>query len=191
MEFETVLRGRRSVRAYADEPVSDELITEILDAARWSPSWRNTQAWSVWVVTGDALDHFKDRFKQAVRRDEPAAPDFLPAADWPAACSLRTKQLMDSRNATLAAAGFGTDTETAMARMANLFDAPCLLVFGVEEVPRRDITRCSTRGCLCRACAWPLSIAGWARASWRRSCATPSSCARCCRAATACAWPSV
>ena len=133
MEFETVLRGRRSVRAYADEPVSDELITEILDAARWSPSWRNTQAWSVWVVTGDALDHFKDRFKQAVRRDEPAAPDFLPAADWPAACSLRTKQLMDSRNATLAAAGFGTDTETAMARMANLFDAPCLLVFGVEE----------------------------------------------------------
>ena len=37
--------------------------------------------------------------------DEPAAPDFLPATDWPAACSLRTKQLMDSRNATLAAAG--------------------------------------------------------------------------------------
>ena len=133
MEFETVLRGRRSVRAYTDEAVSDELIGEILDEARWSPSWRNTQAWSVWVVTGRALERLKDRFKQAVRSEEPPQPDFLPATDWPAACSLRTRQLMEARTATLAAAGLDTDPATALARMADLFGAPCLLVFGVEE----------------------------------------------------------
>jgi len=133
MEFETVLRGRRSVRAYSDEAVSEELIGEILDEARWSPSWRNTQAWSVWVVTGKALERFKDRFKQAGRSEEPPRPDFLPATDWPAACSLRTRQLMETRSATLAAAGLDTDPATAMARMADLFGAPCLLVFGIEE----------------------------------------------------------
>ena len=133
MEFETVLRGRRSIRAYSAEPVSDELIAEILDEARWSPSWRNTQAWNVWVVTGEALERFRERFRQAVRNEEPPQPDFLPAAEWPAACSLRTKELMESRAATLAAAGLGTDPATALERMAGLFDAPCLLVFGVEE----------------------------------------------------------
>ena len=133
MEFETVLRGRRSIRAYGAEPVSDELIAEILDEARWTPSWRNTQAWSVWVVTGAALARFKESFRQAVANEAPPRPDFLPSAEWPAACSLRTKQLMETRSATLAAAGLGTDPATAMARMADLFGAPCLLVFGVEE----------------------------------------------------------
>jgi nitroreductase len=133
MEFETVLRGRRSIRAYGAEPVGDELIAEILDEARWTPSWRNTQAWSVWVVTGAALARFKESFGQAVASEAPPQPDFLPSSEWPAACSLRTRQLMETRSATLAAAGQDTDPATSMARMADLFGAPCLLVFGVEE----------------------------------------------------------
>src|ERR1035437_5547808 len=133
MDFETVLRGRRSIRAYTSEPVSDELIGAILDEARWTPSWRNTQAWSIWVVTGEALTRFKERFAQAVANEEPLRPDFLLTSDWPAACSARTASLMKARAATLAAAGESTDPATAIARMADLFGAPCLLVFGVED----------------------------------------------------------
>jgi nitroreductase len=133
MEFETVLRGRRSIRAYTSEPVSDELIRAILDKARWAPSWRNTQAWSIWVVAGAALERFKVRFGQAVAEGEPPKPDFLPTSDWPAACSVRTAQLMQARAATLAAAGEDSDPAAAMARMADLFGAPCLLVFGIED----------------------------------------------------------
>ena len=67
MEFESVVRGRRSIRAYTDQPVPDDLVREILDEARWAPSSRNTQAWSVWVVTGEALERFKAAFKAAAR----------------------------------------------------------------------------------------------------------------------------
>jgi nitroreductase len=133
MDFETVLRGRRSIRAYTSEPVGDELIGAILDEARWTPSWRNTQAWSIWVVSGEPLRRFKERFAQAVADEEPPRPDFLPTSDWPAACSARTASLMKARAATLAAAGESTDPATAIARMADLFGAPCLLVFGVED----------------------------------------------------------
>ena len=52
MEFENVIRGRRSIRAYTSQPVPEDLVREILDEARWAPSSRNTQAWNVWVVTG-------------------------------------------------------------------------------------------------------------------------------------------
>jgi nitroreductase len=135
MEFENVLRGRRSIRAYTPEPLGDDVVAEILSAARWSPSWRNTQAWTIWVVTGAALERFKERFRAAVATDVPPAPDFAATAadDWPAACSLRTRQMMQARSATLAAAGEAADPAAAMARMAGLFGAPCLLVFGIED----------------------------------------------------------
>ena len=133
MEFENVIRGRRSIRAYQPEPVPDDTIREIFDAARWAPSWRNTQAWDVWVVTGSALRLYKEEFKAAVERDDPAGLDLPATAEWPQACSARTAALMKSRAATLAAAGEATDPAAAFARMAGLFGAPCLLVFGFDD----------------------------------------------------------
>jgi nitroreductase len=133
MEFDSVIRGRRSIRAYTPEPVPDGTIREILDEARWAPSWRNTQAWNVWVLTGDALQRYKHEFKAAAERDAPAQLDLSPTMEWPQACSLRTAALMKSRAATLEAAGEPTDPAAALARMADLFGAPCLLVFGFDD----------------------------------------------------------
>ena len=134
MEFETVLRGRRSVRAYTDEAVSDELIGEILDEARWSPS--SAQHAGLERLGG--------------HRQGPRAPQGSfqaggaerGAARSPTSCRPPTGRRRarcargsscEARTATLAAAGLDTDPATALARMADLFGAPCLLVFGVEE----------------------------------------------------------
>jgi nitroreductase len=133
MEFENVIRGRRSIRAYAPETVPEGIIREVLDEARWAPSWRNTQSWNVWVLTGGALQRYKDELKAAAERDEPAALDLPATAEWPQACSARTAALMASRAATLEAAGESTEPAAAMARMAELFGAPCLLVFGFDD----------------------------------------------------------
>ena len=59
MNFESVIRDRRSIRAFKPDPVPHELIAEILDEARWSPSWANTQAWGIYVVTGTTLERLK------------------------------------------------------------------------------------------------------------------------------------
>jgi nitroreductase len=133
MEFESVIRGRRSIRAYKPEPVPEDLVREILDEARWAPSWRNTQAWNVWVVSGGALERYKQEFKAAVERDDPAGLDLPATAEWPQACSARIAGTMKSRAQTLEAAGEPSDPAAALARMANLFGAPCLLVFGFDD----------------------------------------------------------
>jgi nitroreductase len=133
MEFDNVIRGRRSIRAYKPDGVPADVIREILDEARWAPSWRNTQAWSVWVVSGGALERYKQEFKAAVERDDPAGLDLPATAEWPQACSARTAALMKTRAASLEAAGESTDPAAAMARMADLFGAPCLLVFGFDD----------------------------------------------------------
>ncbi len=47
--FEAITR-RRSFRKYTDEPVKDEELERCLDAARWAPSWANTQCTRFVVV---------------------------------------------------------------------------------------------------------------------------------------------
>ena len=131
MDFESVIRGRRSIRAYRPEPVPESTVREILDNSRWAPSWRNTQAWDVWVLSGAALDGAFEGFLEALQRG--AGLEMPVTAEWPEACSARTADLMKVRKATLDAAGEASDPATALARMADLFGAPCLIVFGFDE----------------------------------------------------------
>jgi nitroreductase len=52
-EFFSVVRTQRAHRAFTDDPVSDELIERVLEAATFAPSAENTQPW-VFVVVRDA-----------------------------------------------------------------------------------------------------------------------------------------
>lgn len=53
MEFSTALHSRRSIRAFSDKPVSQEIIERILNDAIESPSSSNTQPYKVAVATGE------------------------------------------------------------------------------------------------------------------------------------------
>jgi nitroreductase len=45
-----IIKGRRSIRKYEDREVPEELLNQILESVKWSPSWSNTQCWEViWV----------------------------------------------------------------------------------------------------------------------------------------------
>ncbi len=50
MQLQEAILGRRSVRKFTDHVVTDEELTQILQAARWAPSWANTQTWEFVVV---------------------------------------------------------------------------------------------------------------------------------------------
>ena len=54
MEFETVIKTRRSVRAYAPRDVPEDALGRVLDAARSAPSANNKQPWRFIVVKADA-----------------------------------------------------------------------------------------------------------------------------------------
>jgi len=44
------IKGRRSIRHYLPQPVEEEKLEQILDAARWAPSASNRQPWHFIVV---------------------------------------------------------------------------------------------------------------------------------------------
>lgn len=134
MDVEEAIRGRRSIRRYRPDPVSEELIREVLDQARWSPSWRNTQVWHVWALTGAPLERFKQQLTARLLDGSPGNPDIeSPGRDFPQACLTRTQRLMDERTACELAAGVDCSPEATSRHMGALFGAPCLLAFGIDD----------------------------------------------------------
>ena len=59
MEYEELVRERRSIRGYKPDPVPKELILEIIEVASGAPSSMNTQPWHFHVVTGEPLDRIR------------------------------------------------------------------------------------------------------------------------------------
>lgn len=54
------LKGRRSVREFTEESVSHELLEEIIEVARFAPSWKNTQISRYVALEGAKKDELAD-----------------------------------------------------------------------------------------------------------------------------------
>ena len=52
MDLYQAIRARKSVRAYREEPVGDDTLARIFEAARLAPSARNDQEWRFVIVRG-------------------------------------------------------------------------------------------------------------------------------------------
>lgn len=57
MEVLEAIKTRRSIRHYKPDAISEEKLNTVLEAARWAPSWKNTQCWRFVIV--------KDKEKKA------------------------------------------------------------------------------------------------------------------------------
>jgi len=72
MEFDEVIRARRSIRGFQKRPVPRALIREIIELAMRAPTSLNTQPWNFYVVGGEVLD----RIRQGnVERNLAGVPD--------------------------------------------------------------------------------------------------------------------
>ena len=131
MKLETAIRTRRSIRVYKPDPVPPAIIMEIMDTARWSPSWANTQCWHVHVVTGGALERIKAALRQAERDAFPATPDFrMQTSPWPETLRKRTQALM--KEITSARTAADGEPGASPPDPYDFFGAPCLLFIDVD-----------------------------------------------------------
>jgi len=55
MSFYDVIEARHSVRKYTDQPVPEDALQRILEAARLAPSACNRQPWHFYVITDKAI----------------------------------------------------------------------------------------------------------------------------------------
>jgi nitroreductase len=87
-DFFTVVRSQRACRAFGDDPVSNEVIERVLEAATHAPSAENTQPWAFIVVRepatrariGDLTARAWERGGRAFSRDR-LTPSLYAAVD--------------------------------------------------------------------------------------------------------------
>jgi nitroreductase len=129
MELVAAVKGRRSIRKFQSQDVPKSIITEILDTARWSPSWGNTQPWFLHVLTGQTLKKFKEMNLNQALTGAPISPDVPMLEKWPDAMKARYGQL---GKVVLSAQGIARDDkagrEKYYANMISVFDAPCMIL---------------------------------------------------------------
>jgi nitroreductase len=59
MDVEKAIRGRRTHKAYAPEPVEREILEELFELARWAPNHHLTNPWRFRVLGPQSLERLK------------------------------------------------------------------------------------------------------------------------------------
>jgi nitroreductase len=129
MDIETAVRQRRSIRMFKPEPIAKEVIRQILEDARWSPSWGNTQPWELYVVTGEALERFKKANRDKCLGGEPHISEITMPEVWP---EIMKKRYVDVGKSVLTSLSIAREDAAARnqyyGEMFNLFGAPCMIL---------------------------------------------------------------
>jgi len=134
MELQEAILGRRSIRQFLPEPVSDELIKELIAKSLWSPSWGNTQPWEIVVGTGESLAEFKRKNREAFLQGRTSTTDVPMPQVWPDRNKLRYKELGKSVLGSLSIPR--EDQQARMdhfAWMFTLFEAPAVVIFILDK----------------------------------------------------------
>lgn len=129
------VEGRRSIRAFRQDPVSGDIVHRILSAASRAPSGSNIQPWQVIVLTGDALDKFGATLEAHELSGGTADPEYhyYPHA-WREPYLARRREVGWGLYASL---GIERGQKEAMARQSarNLcfFGAPVGMIFTMDR----------------------------------------------------------
>lgn len=134
MELIDAILGRRSIRSFKSQMVPLDVITHILDKARWSPSWGNTQPYHIHVIMGEKLERFRKRNRENFLNNVPKRSDIPMPEVWP---EVYKKRYMGLGRSVLQSLSIKREDMEARKRyyadMYSLFGAPVLLIFTVER----------------------------------------------------------
>lgn len=129
----TVVRSRRSVRAFKAQPLRRELVEEILEDAACAPSGANIQPWRVYVVSGAIKDELAGALVSAFRAGTAPAPAHFPE---PLPDMFRTR-LIDFGARYYASLGIDRNDTPARTRQTernfSFFGAPVGLIFSIDR----------------------------------------------------------
>jgi nitroreductase len=93
MDVEEAIRGRRTHKAYAPEPLDRETTEQLLDLARWAPNHHLTNPWRFRVIGPKALE----RLKQAAGPESASKLDRAPTLVV-ASCLLEGDPIQDEED---------------------------------------------------------------------------------------------
>jgi len=129
MDTIEAINGRKSIRAFKNDPVSGTLITKILEAAIRAPSAINQQPWHFVVVAGEA----KERLASAILRKykEKGMVRELIKEELPKKYERRTQELFAHIKTYLKE--MGQDMSYILEGSCRFYDAPVAIMVTMDK----------------------------------------------------------
>ena len=94
------IKTRMSIRKFTEEPVPRELLTEVINTAQRSPSYKNSQPWEVVIVSGAAREGLSEMLVSLQESGKENCPDLAAPESWPEAENARIADLFKKRKLT-------------------------------------------------------------------------------------------
>lgn len=92
------IKTRRSIRKFKPEPVPLNILRDIIDVAKWSPSYKNTQPWEIIIISGEKKKALSKFLIKLLEENAIPTPDIPSPTSWPPALEKRISSLMKKRS---------------------------------------------------------------------------------------------
>jgi len=92
MEAYDSIKKRKSIRGFKDEPIKKEILKKIIEAARNSPSYANTQPWEMVIIGGTKIKELTSELLKLEKERVSACPDIPFPHTWPREMEKRLKE---------------------------------------------------------------------------------------------------
>ena len=91
------IKTRMSIRKFKSKPVPKEVLLEVINIAKWSPSYKNSQPWEAVILSGDKKEALSDMLIGLLESGTKPCPDLPAPESWPAAEAARIDHLFKMR----------------------------------------------------------------------------------------------
>ncbi|MEJ2066799.1 MAG: nitroreductase [Deltaproteobacteria bacterium] len=92
---------RRSIRRFKPDPLPKEVVTEVIDIAKWSPSYKNSQPWEAVICSGAKKEALSAMLLELLAKDARPSPDVPAPQSWPPREATRIQEHVQHRRASI------------------------------------------------------------------------------------------
>jgi len=97
METIDCIKTRKAIRKFKPESVPKETLMTLIETARWSPSYKNSQPWEVIILSGKQKEGVSKLMIELFESNTELTPDLPTPTSWPDAEQARIDQLFAER----------------------------------------------------------------------------------------------
>jgi nitroreductase len=98
MDAIACMKTRMSIRKFKPDPVPADLLLNIIDTAKWSPSYKNSQPWEVVIISGAKKEALSNMLIELLEKGLEPQPDLPAPLSWPPVIGARIDALMKKRS---------------------------------------------------------------------------------------------
>ena len=92
---------RKSIRRFKPDLLPREVLMEVIDIAKWSPSYKNSQPWEAVICSGAKKETLSKMLLELLSKDALPCPDVAAPQSWPPAEAARIEDHFKHRSVSI------------------------------------------------------------------------------------------